>query len=229
VVSPILGSVLRRINIALIPAMVSGCLYDSATRCDSHQSVEDDVCVCDEGFALVDGFCVACGVNEVASSEGCECEPGFARADSDDECAPLSGIGEECEEDLDCTNPEFALCERTGSTNYCTSACVSSEQCPGEFSCRPTAMGGFCERPPTGLGTACMDDECDGFEASYCETVVSQSCVVNDCKVDPERCHGDWVCCDIGLLSESLCIPPGDLEDGKCPAGGTLIAREVAK
>jgi hypothetical protein len=31
------------------------------------------------------------------------------------------------------------------------------------------------------------------------------------------------VCCDIGLLGQSLCLPPSELMDGNCPAGGTLV------
>ena len=89
------------------------------------------------------------------------------------------------------------------------------------------ADGPRSEHPPSGLGQACsLSDECAGNQASYCETVVAKSCVVNDCAPDPNRCYGDWLCCDIGLLGQSLCIPPSELEDGNCPAGGSLVPRE---
>jgi hypothetical protein len=84
----------------------------------------------------------------------------------------------------------------------------------------------FCERAPEGLGERCeASADCEDFEANYCEALVEQACVVADCASDPNVCHGDWVCCDISLVMASLCVPPSELQDGACPAGGTLVSR----
>jgi hypothetical protein len=48
-------------------------------------------------------------------------------------------------------------------------------------------------------------------------------CLKSDCKADPSVCPGDWACCDIALLGNSLCLPPAELSAGECPAGGHLI------
>ena len=86
-----------------------------------------------------------------------------------------------------------------------------------------------CDPPATGDGSGLpctSDDDCAGQTASYCETVSAHACLVNDCAPDPSKCQGDWVCCDIALLTQSLCLPPDELEDGACPAGGTIVPRE---
>ncbi|HEX2679105.1 MAG TPA: hypothetical protein VHM19_20790, partial [Polyangiales bacterium] len=109
-----------------------------------------------------------------------------------------------------------------------TRNCKSSADCDTtvDYACNDRVSPSFCERPPRGLGTSCASDaDCAGFTASYCEALSSHVCLVNECKADPDRCHGDWACCDIALLGGSICVPPSEVMNGMCPAGGTLIPR----
>jgi hypothetical protein len=214
--------------------LVPACLVDLDDRCGSHQHYDSQqaLCVCDAEYALQGGACVACPEHEVGSPDGCVCEPGYARPEPEAACELSGGLGAECAEDADCGDQRYPHCqlpsEGSSGAGYCTNAdCSSSADCQGDYSCNDRQTPSFCERPPTGLGQACSSsDDCAGNEASYCETVSAKSCVVNDCAPDPSRCYGDWVCCDIGLLSQSLCIPPSELSDGQCPAGGTIVPRE---
>jgi hypothetical protein len=212
----------------LLPA----CLVDLDERCGPHQryDAERAVCSCEVQFALAGNRCVPCGENEVGSPDGCLCAEGYVRTTPEAPCQALVGLGRDCQSDAECGEPSYGRCRIDAGVEvgYCTAAdCQSSSDCPGDYSCNTREAPSFCERPPSGLGQPCSSsDDCAGNTASYCETVVAGSCVVNDCAPDPSKCYGDWVCCDIGLLSQSLCVPPSELENGKCPAGGTLIAPE---
>jgi hypothetical protein len=207
------------------------CLVDLDHRCGENQHYDADnaVCACDGDFALQGNACVRCGENETGSSDGCVCLDGFSRATPGAPCAELAALGQDCQSDADCGDAAYDYCavasgEKTG---YCTAPdCSTAADCPTDYGCNTRAARAYCERPPQGLGMACTSDaDCAGNVASYCETVQEHACVVNDCKPDPNKCHGDWVCCDIGLLSQSLCVPPDALENGNCPVGGTLIPR----
>ena len=208
------------------------CLVDLDDRCGRHQRYDADQanCVCETAYALVGTECVACAENEVGSADGCVCVEGYARPTPSAACETLAGLGQDCTSDETCGDERYPSCriEPDADSGYCTSVnCSTSADCPTNFGCNTRTAPSFCEKPPSGLGEACSSSsECAGFAAPYCETVVAHSCVVNDCAPDPNKCHGDWLCCDIGLLSQSLCIPPDELEDGNCPAGGTLIPRQ---
>lgn len=207
-----------------------GCLVDLDHRCGENQHYDDsaEVCLCDGDFAPKDDGCVRCGENEVGSADGCVCAEGFSRPSADAACEAAASLGEPCATDDDCGDGYDHCALGEGSQDgYCTSAdCTTAADCPTDYGCNTRQSPSFCERPPQGLGTACeASADCAGFEASYCESVSAHACLVNDCAPDPDKCHGDWVCCDIGLLSQSLCIPPSELEDGNCPAGGTLVPR----
>jgi hypothetical protein len=209
--------------------LLGGCLVDLDNRCGSHQKYNGDAirCECAEGFGLVGTKCIACGENEVGSLSGCACAPGYLRASSEAPCAAQDTLGRACTKDEDCVHPDYNYCHLGDTGGYCTSAgCTSSKECPNSISyaCNTRESPSFCERPPTGFGAQCSSDEqCAGFEASYCESASSKACLVNDCKADPDICYGDQVCCDIGLIGTSICIPPDQLANGACPAGGTLI------
>jgi hypothetical protein len=211
---------------------IPACLVDLDNRCSENQHYDADkaICACNADFELVGTDCVPCGENEVGSADGCVCAAGFSRATPEAACAELAGLGQECQSDADCGDAQYGYCflEAGGAPGYCTTPeCATAADCPEDYGCNTRQTPAFCERPPQGLGQPCSStSECEGNVASYCETVSAHACLVNDCKPDPSKCHGDWVCCDIGLLSQSLCIPPGELEDGNCPVGGTLIPRE---
>jgi len=208
------------------------CLVDLGHRCgeNQHYDAENVNCACDADFELVDTTCMPCGDNEVSSPDGCVCEDGFSRATPDAACEALAALGQDCKSDADCGDARYGHCQLlSGETvGYCTSTdCSTAGDCPTDYGCNTRTSPTFCERPPEGLGNACTSSaDCEGHAASYCETVQAHACLVNDCRADPNKCHGDWVCCDIGLLLQSLCIPPDQLEDGACPVGGTLIPRE---
>lgn len=211
--------------------LAPGCLVDLDDRCGDNQryDAQQGTCTCQAGYALVGNSCTACAENEVGSPDGCVCAEGFVRPTPEAVCEPLAGLGQECASDAECGDERYPHCrlEPAADAGYCTSIdCSSGEDCPTDFGCNSRATPSFCEMPPSGLGKACSSSaECEGYTAQYCETVVAHSCVVNDCAPDPNKCHGDWVCCDIALLSQSLCIPPSELEDGNCPAGGSLVPR----
>ena len=218
--------------IPLAAPLLPACLVDLDNRCgeNQHYDAEQSICACDGDFALAGNVCERCGEHETGSPDGCVCAEGFSRATPDAACEELAGLGQECVTDVDCGEAGFSYCYlgAGGEPGYCTAPdCSSAADCPTDYGCNTRETPAFCERPPSGLGIACTSsDDCAGNAASYCETVSAHACLVNDCKPDPSKCHGDWVCCDIGLLSQSLCIPPDQLENGSCPAGGTLIPRQ---
>ncbi len=221
----------RTVWLALGGALLApGCLVDLDDRCGAHQRYDQDseACLCDGDFARQGDGCVRCGENETGSVDGCVCVAGFSRRNAESPCVATAGLGEACAADADCGD-EYDYCAKPADADegYCTaSGCSTEADCPTDYGCNLRQEPRFCERPPKGLGTACTSNQdCASFDASYCETVSAKACLVNDCAPDPSKCHGDWVCCDIGLLSQSLCIPPSELEDGNCPAGGTLVPR----
>jgi hypothetical protein len=211
--------------------LVPGCLVDLDNRCGEHEryDAEQGICLCSGDYALVGNRCEACGEHETGSPDGCVCVDGFSRPTPDADCQELAGLGQDCQSDADCGDPSYGYCYVASSDapGYCTSTdCNTAADCPTNYGCNTRQSPAFCERPPVGTGDDCKSDaDCAGKAASYCEVVAFHACAVNDCKPDPSKCHGDWVCCDIGLLSQSLCVPPDALEDGNCPAGGTLVPR----
>ena len=211
--------------LAATSALSSSCLVDADHRCGTHQVLQGDLCACETGYGLTGNQCLACGANEVGSLTGCDCAAGFTRGDAGQPCS-ASGLGQACAQDTDCTDPSFSYCASAAQNGYCTRPdCTSSVDCTNDYSCNQRGARSFCQRPPTGFGTTCQSNaDCAGFEASYCESLSSHSCLQNDCKSDPSVCPGDWGCCDIALLGQSLCLPAGELDGGQCPAGGTLIS-----
>ena len=203
----------------------SACLVNPSDRCGSHQVQQGDLCACETGFGLVGTHCVACAEHEVGSLTGCACAPGFGRADASQPCAAVETLGKACAQSADCTDATFNYCEPEGESGYCTRPdCTSSADCINDYSCNSRGVRHFCQRPPTGFGKSCQNDgDCSAFEASYCESLSSNVCLKSGCKADPSVCPGDWACCDIALLGNSLCLPQDQLESGACPAGGHLI------
>jgi hypothetical protein len=180
----------------------SACLVDLDHRCGAHEHYDSDqaYCACDDGYAVTGNQCLPCGENEIGSADGCICKEGFDRATPDAACTELGDVQRSCE---------------------------TAADCPTNYGCDTRQSPALCVAPPDGLGLPCTSsDDCAGHTASYCETVSAHACLVNDCAPDPSKCHGDWVCCDIGLLTQSLCIPPGQLENGACPAGGSIVPRK---
>jgi len=159
----------------------------------------------------------------------CECDSGYLLVGNACEQTKKSSLGKSCKSDDDCKDPAFPYCANADQAGYCTKPdCKTSAECDTtlDYGCNDRESPSFCERPPEGLGKSCSDDtDCEGGVATFCEALSSHVCVVNECKSDPNKCHGDWVCCDIAVLGSSLCVPPSELVDGACPAGGMLIPR----
>ena len=210
-------------------AVATACLVDPDQRCGPNQEYDGKRCICTDGYGLVDNACVKCGKHEQGSLAGCACSDGYVRKTPDGKCEELDELGAACASDDDCIDPAYGYCAHADGDGYCTSAdCSASADCEtaADYSCNAYQTPSFCERPPTGLGTSCTSsDDCAGFAAGYCEVISEHVCLVGGCKDDPTLCHGAWVCCDIPVLSNSICVPQTSLADGACPAGGTLIAR----
>ena len=208
--------------------LFGGCVYDADDRCGENQILEDDVCKCVEGAALVDNKCELCGDNEVPGEGECVCDEGFARTGAGTCEKGEEGIGEECSDDSDC-NPDGAdTCVTDDAGSYCTvTGCESAADCPLPYGCETDADEPYCARAPSGLDEPCeSSDECSEFEANYCETMIENKCKV-ECLDDPGTCHGDWVCCDYSaLIGAALCVSSSDLEGGSCPFGGVLVEAE---
>lgn len=224
------GSILgAAVAMWFVGANAQGCLVDTDNRCGPNQEYNGSECVCAEGFALVGRSCVACGENEVAADGECACVDGFSRPTADAACEEVpAGLGADCDTtSTPCTDATFDFCQPTeGTSGYCTnSECSNSDECSGAFACDTTLTPSVCTRPPTGQGESCQDNsDCTGFEASFCETLVTSQCIVEGCKEQAGACHGAWVCCDYEeFLQNSLCIPEEFLEQGACPLGGVLI------
>jgi hypothetical protein len=126
-------------TIGIAVCAIAGCVYDANDRCSEHQVVTPDnaSCVCASGYSMVEGVCVACGVNEVSGQSGCVCAPGFGRSSAS---APCAACGPNA-----ITNASGA-CE-------CSSGYVA------------TATG--CEAIATGLGAACAEGSKPCTDATY--------------------------------------------------------------
>jgi hypothetical protein len=206
-------------------SLLWGCLYDDSERCTEGMDLADGICVCPENTVLAGERCLECGDDEEARDGVCVCQQGFARTSAGGCSDVPAGLLEDCS-DADCPDDGADTCVTDDDGSYCSVAsCESALDCPAEFGCDLQADPPLCVRPPRGLGEPCTSAaDCEGFEAQHCETFQSHVCVVNDCAANPSVCHGDWACCDFAILGESLCIPPGELdEEGACPLGNAPV------
>lgn len=182
---------LREALACLVLATTAGCLVDSDAPCGANQDLDDDgACVCVAGTGLDDDGhrCIAM-------------EP-----------AP-PGLGLACDETSPCADPGYSRCQISeASDDYCTSeGCSSSSDCEAGYACRETQSDSYCERPPLGQGAACTSDEdCADGEATYCESQISNQCLVSGCEVG--SCFEGSTCCDLRSLGapDTLCVPAGE-------------------
>lgn len=66
---------------------------------------------------------------------------------------------------------------------------------------------------PTGVGKPCTaPGDCTGLDASYCESLVSHTCLVPNCTVSPDNCFTGSECCDF----TSIGLPPLCIGAGLC-------------
>jgi hypothetical protein len=80
------------------------------------------------------------------------------------------------------------------------------------FYCRDTTTPTFCEKAPTGVGTACTTGgtECTTLDATFCTAPLTPSnkvCVVKDCSTASHSCYGTRVCCDLPNSGPYAAVP----------------------
>jgi hypothetical protein len=201
-------------SLGLVLQLVSGCLYDGDAPCGPGQLAYGDNarCVCPARSAYTPTGCVACGEHEVPTpSSGCTCEPSFIRNETTHACEPMPvGLGAACDPAAPICNAPYDHCEPAGASGYCTkTGCKSSDDCENNYGC---SAAGVCQRPPTGLSKACTSDaDCAGTEATYCDTFVTHSCLVQGCTLAPDNCFAGFECCDLSSygIAQPLCIAAG--------------------
>jgi hypothetical protein len=198
-----------------------GCLYDPDERCGENQvySELDSLCVCAAETAPTEQGCEPCGEDEVAGPNGCDCAEGFSRPEPDAACEETpAALGVDCDAgNAPCSDARFNHCQVVeDASGYCTSTdCSSTADCEGGYACDTTASPSYCRRPPVGAGRSCSsDDDCAGTEATYCDTFMSQSCLVQGCSPSSDDCFEGSECCDLSGfgVAEPLCVPKGECQ-----------------
>lgn len=190
---------------------VLGCVYDPDERCGPHEvTLDNDRCSCEEGYVPGTKGCVPCPENEREQNGACICAEGFARVADADPCTPLpSGLGAACDDATPCTpGGRYSLCQGSSDgSGYCTSTCITSDDCEGGYKCHPQGDTGYCRRPPTGYAQSCKsDDDCAGNEASYCEQLSQHVCLVPCSAGHSDVCFEGETCCDFVLFAP-ICVP----------------------
>jgi hypothetical protein len=208
-----LGPLLRALSLGGVFGLSqAGCLYDSDEPCGEGLAVYGDNlrCICPEGTAYTATGCVACGEHEVATATGCACEEGYSRTTLDAACTETpSALGADCDPTAPACEAPYEHCEPTDDGGYCTtSGCSTGADCEGGYACNDDSV---CQRPPVGLGTACTGaEDCAGTEATFCDLVVTRSCQVQGCQVDPNDCFSGFECCDLSMFGlPTLCVATG--------------------
>ncbi len=207
--------------LGLAGSLAQACLYDSSQRCGEDRVLSEagNSCVCPEEAVEVEGVCVVCADDEVATSNGCECPEGMAK-NADDICEEAS-LGADCSSSDECAAP-FDFCQPDGG--YCTSTgCESDDECEGEYACTPSSGGGmggagnggdsFCQRPPQGLGMSCeTHEDCAEYEATHCDPY-NLVCLVENCSLEADDCFSGYECCDLSAfgVEPTVCV-----EEGMC-------------
>ena len=198
-----------------------GCLYDEDGRCGDHQVYDPASfsCLCVAGAVAAVGGCEPCGAHELVVSNQCVCDEGFGR-DGSGACVaqPDSALGDPCNTtDMPCVDEVVSFCAlETDTEGYCTSAgCVSNDDCESGFTCVADGNPSYCARPPSGQGMSCASSaDCEGLEASYCDTFMTRTCLVQGCSLEPDDCSAGYGCCDLSMFGVGLlCIP----EQQACP------------
>lgn len=149
---------------------------------------------------------------------GCQCKAGYVKPAAGDVCEPAPmGLGAECDvtAPTSCSSdPEFTHCEAgADSKGYCTKTdCSSAADCSGGYACDMAVTPSVCRRPPKGLSMSCASDaDCAGTEATYCDTFVTHSCLVQGCNLTADDCFIGFECCDLSSfgIAQPLCVAAG--------------------
>jgi MYXO-CTERM domain-containing protein len=127
----------------------------------------------------------------------------------DEDCHPTAGVGEVCEFGTDCVEGECIAATEDERVHYCSVACSSESDCPGDMVCE----GSMCRHLPPSPGAqvwpCTADDDC--FEGN-CVPSGDDSICADRCVSDAD-CAGGNVCNASPLDgSTKLCLP----ESGGC-------------
>lgn len=201
------------ICVAFAACALPACVYDSDEPCGGggfEVYGDSERCVCPEGAITTPTGCIECGEHEVATATACVCETGYSRSGPGEPCEEAAGLGSECDPSASECEAPFAHCEPAGDSGYCTSdGCGGDDDCQGGYACNADSV---CERPPLGLGDSCAEPaDCEGTEATFCDTFMTMTCQVQGCSLDPNDCFAGYECCDLSMfgLPEPLCVPTG--------------------
>jgi hypothetical protein len=204
------------LTLALAALLAEACVYDGGDRCGDNQILLDSAtCVCAPGYVVSGPECVSCGENEVPSPTGCACIENYSRATPESPCEPRpGGLGDPCDAQTPCTNPSFDHCQMgSAASGYCTSSgCAATVDCTGGYACDTAGSPSFCKRPPVGAGKMCSSPaDCADGDATFCDTFMTQSCLVMGCTVTPNDCFEGTECCDLSAfgLPAPICVAPG--------------------
>jgi hypothetical protein len=202
---------------ALLSVAPSACVYDAGQRCGPHQTeIDKDRCICEEGYVPGAAGCVPCGAHETASNGVCVCDDDYARPADGAACEPIpAALGTACDTTTaPCAAGPYPLCHVTdGSDGYCTKACGADQDCDGGYKCHVDGADSYCRRPPLGYGDTCQsDDDCATGEATYCETLQSNLCLVPCAAGKTDVCFEGEVCCDFSVF-EPICVPSNACSD----------------
>jgi hypothetical protein len=195
------------------------CIYDADDRCGPNMQLSAvDSCACVEGYVLDGAVCVACPDGELESRGSCVCPPGFNKPTAGAPCektAAVATLGSACSLAEPCKSDEYPFCaEASNAESYCTSnGCRATSECSEGYACVQAASASFCRRSPSGMGKPCESAaDCAGTEATYCETLISHSCLVQDCSLEADDCFEGWECCDVSAygMPKPICVPAGE-------------------
>lgn len=217
--------VLSLLSLSLVT--LSGCVYDSEHRCGPHQVLKMgnvEYCACDEYSVSTSNGCTPCGSNEVAGPSGCQCASGYGKLSTDGPCTlgadsgPLAdsgmptaaGLGASCDPVTNpCSDSKYNYCfVEPSKPGYCTSRCASELECSDGYACDVKTTPSVCRKPPQGLGKPCSSSsDCAGTEATFCDLVVTRSCVVEGCSLAVNDCFTGYACCDLSKygLAKTIC------------------------
>lgn len=140
--------------------------------------------------------------------------------DPDDRCGPNQYLLKYAEESercvcvdgfaFDATSASCVQCgenEMVSPTAGCVCVPTHSRATPAD-PCTPLPEG---VTKPTGEDESCMThDDCAGFEASFCDSFVTFTCLVPNCTLAPDNCFAGKECCDLSSFGlPTLCIADG--------------------
>lgn len=195
-------------------ATTTGCVL-----CAANEEVGATGCVCKAGYGRASAAapCAACGENEVVGATGaCGCAPGFTKSSAGAVCvAAAAAQGVACDTaSKPCADATYSYCHAVaGTAGYCTTqGCTSDTACTGGYVCDLAGAPAYCRRPPVGAGVTCTTDaDCAGTEATYCDTFVTMTCLVQGCTLTPDNCFAGTECCDLSAygIAQPLCVAAG--------------------